>query len=113
MTEFNPGNTSTVRGTDVLRDAERLPVVDESVAIMPVTDGRVMVKALDERDTVQAKSVAMGANTSALLSGLVHCGEHLEDCKAVPSPRPATCGRACPRWSPGRDAVAATVRARP
>ncbi|WP_256939388.1 recombinase family protein [Arthrobacter sp. BF1] len=75
MTAYNPGNTTGVRGEDVLRDTETgLPVVDESVAIMPVSEWRGMVKNLDERDSAQAIPRALKATTSPLLSGLIRCG---------------------------------------
>ncbi len=73
MTPFNPNNQTKVRGSEVLRDADGLPVVDESVAIMTPGEWRAMVKAMDERDTAQSKPVALRAKTSALLSGLVWC----------------------------------------
>lgn len=76
MTPFNPGNDSKARGTGVRRGEDGLPVVDESVAIMPVAQWRAMVKQLDERDSAQAKPVALRAKTSGVLSGLVYCGEH-------------------------------------
>lgn len=79
MTAYNPGNKTKERGLDVLRGPDGLPVVDESVAIMPVAQWRAMVKKLDERDTAQSKPVAMRAKTSGILSGLVICGEHVED----------------------------------
>ncbi len=79
MTLYNPGNRKKERGADVLRDGDGLPVVDESVAIMSVHEWRAMVKALDERDSAQSKPVALRAKTSALLSGLLYCGEHLDD----------------------------------
>lgn len=74
MTPFNPGNGGRARGEEVLRDEDGLPVVDESIAIMPVAQWRAMVKALDRRDTAQARPRAMKGATSALLSGLVRCG---------------------------------------
>lgn len=76
MTPFNPGNGTKVRGTDLLRGEDGLPVVDESVGIMPVAQWRAMVKNLDERDTAQSRPVALRAKTSGMLSGLVYCGEH-------------------------------------
>jgi len=79
MTTFNPGNAAKVRGTEVLRGERGLPVVDESVAILSVSDWRAMVKALDNRDTAQSLPRAMRSKTSGLLSGLVYCGEHLDD----------------------------------
>nr|WP_307858308.1 recombinase family protein [Cellulomonas fulva] len=73
MTAYNPGNRTKERGTDVLRDADGLPVVDESVALLSPGEWRALVKALDERDTAQSKPVALRAKTSALLSGLLWC----------------------------------------
>ena len=65
-----------------------------------------MVQALDERDSAQAKPVALRAKTSALLSGLVCCGEHLDDeapvraCTAAPCRAgPATTARRATRPS--------------
>lgn len=75
MTPFNPGNTTKSRGNEVLRDADGLPVVDESVAIMPVAEWRAMVKAMDERDTAQSLPRALRSKTSGLLSGLIFCGD--------------------------------------
>lgn len=79
MTPFNPDNDTKVRGAEVLRGDDGLPVVDESVAIMPVAEWRAMVKGLDDRKSAQTKPVALRAKTSGLLSGLVWCGEHLDD----------------------------------
>lgn len=78
MTPFNPNLVSRARGPEVLRDENGLPHVDASVAIMPVSDWRAMVKKLDERDSGKALPRAMRAKTSGLLSGLVYCGEHLD-----------------------------------
>ncbi|WP_193608260.1 recombinase family protein [Nocardioides lijunqiniae] len=75
MVPFNPGNTTKARGTDVLRDADGLPVVDESIAIMPVGEWRAMVNSLDERATAQSLPRALRAKTSGLLSGLVYCAD--------------------------------------
>lgn len=74
MTAFNPGNESKVRGDQLLRDEDGLPVVDPSVAIMSVGRWRAMVKRLDTRDSAQARPRAMKTETSGLLSGLVQCG---------------------------------------
>jgi len=79
MTAYNPGNDSGIRGTEVLRDADGLPVVDESIAILSVAEWRAMVRALDARDSAQALPRALKGKTSALLSGLMWCGEHLDD----------------------------------
>ena len=60
----------------MLRDGDGLPVVDESVAILPAADWRALVARLDDRDTGHSKPRALRTKTSALLSGLVWCGEH-------------------------------------
>ncbi len=74
MVPYNPGNDSKVRGGDVLRGSNGLPVVDESIAIMSVADWRAMIRRLDDRDSAQALPRAMKGSTSPLLSGLVWCG---------------------------------------
>ena len=79
MTSYNPGNDGKRRGTDVLRGEDGLPVVDESVAIMPVHEWRAMVAKLDEPTDGRAKPRALRAKTSGLLSGLVYCAEHAEE----------------------------------
>lgn len=77
MTPFNPGRVdSKQRGDDVLRGADGLPAVDESVAILPVPKWRAMVAKLDNRDTPQSVPRAMKAKTSGVLSGLLYCAEH-------------------------------------
>jgi site-specific DNA recombinase len=91
MTAFNPGNATKQRGTEVLRDVDGLPVVDESVAVLSVPEWRALVKKLDERDSAQSKPRAMRAKTSGLLSGLVYCGEH--DGEAVRMHRGTVQGR--------------------
>ncbi|WP_420451558.1 recombinase family protein [Ilumatobacter sp.] len=67
------------RGDDVLRGADGLPVVDESLAIMSVADWRAMVAGLDAKDTGRSKPRALRTKTSPLLSGLMWCGEHGTD----------------------------------
>lgn len=79
MTPHNPGNRSKRAGTELLRGDDGLPVVDESFSVMSVPEWRAMVKALDERDSAQSLPRAMRSKTSGLLSGLVYCGEHLDD----------------------------------
>lgn len=79
MTPFNPDNATKTRCAEVLRDATGMPVVDESLAVLPVAEWRALVKKLDDRDSAQSKPVALRAKTSGLLSGLVYCGEHLDD----------------------------------
>lgn len=76
MTAYNPGNRTKERGTEVLRDVDGLPVVDESVAVLSVAEWRRLVALLDDRSTPQSRPRAMAAKTSALLSGLMWCGEH-------------------------------------
>lgn len=79
MTAYNPGNTTRVRGEDVLRDDNGLPVVDESVAILSVQDWRSLTRGLDERASAQSLPWAQRSRTSALLSGLVSCGHCCDD----------------------------------
>ena len=74
MTPFNPGNKTRVRGKEVLRGSDGLPVVG-GFGIMPVGEWRAMVKALDERDSAQARPRSMRTTTSGLLSGLVWCAD--------------------------------------
>ncbi|KQQ43087.1 hypothetical protein ASF50_03575 [Nocardioides sp. Leaf307] len=94
MTPFNPGNSTKTRGTEVLRDADGLPVVDESVAVVSVGQWRAMVKSLDERNTAQALPRALRAKTSGLLSGLVYCaGCEVRMHRGTTQGRP---GYACP-----------------
>lgn len=79
MTAYNPGNKSQVRGDEVLLGEDGLPVVDESIAIMPVADWRAMVRQLDERDSPQTRARKGRVATSELLSGLVRCGQCNDD----------------------------------
>lgn len=78
MTPYNPGNDSKQRGSDVLRDASGLPVVDERVAILSVADWRRMIALLDDDSDPRRKPRALRSATSGLLSGLVLCAEHDE-----------------------------------
>ena len=101
MVSFNPGNSSKMRGSEVLRDENGLPVVDPAVAVMTPSEWRAMVAALDNNDSPRAKPHALRAKTSALLSGLVWCG-HCEDSEGHPvrMHRGTTQGResySCPR----------------
>jgi site-specific DNA recombinase len=79
MTPFNPGNDTKVRGTNVLRDSDGLPVVVEAVSILPVADWRALVARLDDNNSPQSKPRKLRSETSALLSGLMWCGEHVGD----------------------------------
>lgn len=95
MTAYNPNNDSRVRGADVLRDSDGLPVVDDSVAILPPAEWRALVKKLDDRDSGHTMRRDERAKTSPLLSGLVWC----EQC-AVRMHRAATESRkgySCPK----------------
>jgi DNA invertase Pin-like site-specific DNA recombinase len=74
MTAFNPGNRTKVRGTDVLRGADGLPVVG-GFGIMTPAEWRAMVSALDSRTSAQSLPRAQKATTSGLLSGLVWCAD--------------------------------------
>lgn len=96
MTPFNPGNETKVRGAEVLRDEHGLPVVDESLAIMPAAEWRALVKALDERDSAQSLPRASRSTTSALLSGLVWCGEHDEPVRMHRGTTQGRPGYSCP-----------------
>jgi len=75
MVPYTTGNSTKERGSDVVRGGDGLPVVYADLAAMPVTAWRAMVKALDERDSAQARPSALRAKTSGALSGLVLCGD--------------------------------------
>ncbi|GAA5033958.1 recombinase family protein [Terrabacter aeriphilus] len=79
MIPHNPGNDGKVRGEGVLRGDDGLPVVMEDVAILTLAEWRNLIRSLDERDSGQSRPRAMRAKTSGLLSGLLFCGEHLDD----------------------------------
>lgn len=86
MTPFNPGNTkdkngkeSRRRGDGVLLGDDGLPVVNEALAIMPVAEWRALIHQLDNRDSAQTMPRALRKSTSALLSGLVWCGDPRHD----------------------------------
>lgn len=99
MTAFNPGNKTKSRGVEVLRGEDGLPIVDESVAIMTPQEWRAMVAAMDGRETPQSRPRALRSKTSALLSGLLVCGEHVDDEAGTRMHRGTTQGRAgyyCP-----------------
>lgn len=79
MVPHNPGNATKGRGADVVRDDNGLPVVDESLAILPVSQWRAMVARLDEPQTGRAMPRAMRKQTSGVLSGLMWCGDPRHD----------------------------------
>ena len=57
---------------DVLRDADGLPVVDESVAILSTAERRRLLAVLDERKRPGSRVYAAKSGTG-LLSGLIFC----------------------------------------
>ena len=75
MTPFNPGNRTHVRGREVIRGPNGLPLVDESVAIMSVVEFRRLLDRLDHRDSPQARPRLSKNATTALLSRVATCGE--------------------------------------
>lgn len=80
MVRYNPGasNKNPVKGeSQVLRGEDGLPVVDESIAIMSVSEWRRMVAGLDERPA--SRPAAMNRTTSGALSGLIWCGDKRHD----------------------------------
>lgn len=85
---------------DVLRDAEGLPVVDESVAIMSTADRRRLLGALDARKRPGSRPDQ--GKTPSLLGGLVVCAScdrpmHRHTANGYPHYRCAF--RGCPRPS--------------
>ena len=74
MVPFNPGNTAKVRGADVLRDEQGMPVIDEALAIISAANHRRLLALLDDRTSPQAQPRAGKRVTSPLLSGLATCG---------------------------------------
>jgi DNA invertase Pin-like site-specific DNA recombinase len=101
MVPKNPGNRGKLRGDDVLRGDDGLPVVDETLAMMPVSQWRAMQAKLAE-PTPHRQPRAMRRQHSGLLSGLVWCGDPRHDeprrmwrgtVGSGTGPRPAyTCG---------------------
>jgi site-specific DNA recombinase len=76
MVPHNPGNTTShVRGEDVVRGADGLPVVDESLAIMPLNQWRAMQAQLAEPSKPQRAPRALRRTHSGVLSGLMWCGD--------------------------------------
>ncbi|MFT4224989.1 recombinase family protein [Micropruina sp.] len=71
------GTRSKVRGDEVVRDEDGLPVIDETLAVMPVGQWRAMQAKLAE-PTPQRQPRALKRKHSGLLSGLMWCGEHDE-----------------------------------
>jgi site-specific DNA recombinase len=77
MIPHNPGNTTShVRGEDVVRDRDGLPVVDESLAVLPVGQWRAMQARLATTPEGGRKQPhAMRRQTSGVLSGLMWCAD--------------------------------------
>lgn len=78
MVPHNPGNVAKDRGEEVVRDEDGLPVVDESLAIMPVNQWRAMQAKLAEPNA-RRQPRAMRRKHSGVLSGLLVCGDPRHD----------------------------------
>lgn len=78
MVPHNPGHVSKDRGENVVRDADGLPVVDESLAVMPVNQWRAMQAKLAEPNA-RRQPRAMRRQHSGVLSGLMWCGDPRHD----------------------------------
>jgi site-specific DNA recombinase len=74
MVPHNPGHVSKGRGDDVVRDENGLPVVDESLAVIPVGQWRAMQARLAE-PSARRQPRAMRRQHSGVLSGLMWCGD--------------------------------------
>jgi DNA invertase Pin-like site-specific DNA recombinase len=76
MVPHNPGHRHKLnrRGEDVVRDENGLPVIEESLAVMPVDQWRAMQAKLAEPSSRRAPR-AMRRKHSGVLSGLVWCGD--------------------------------------
>lgn len=77
MVSYNPGNKKTLRGPDVLRGPDGLPVVNDALAVMALPQWRVLQERLktDSRTGEPTKPRAMLKTSSGVLSGLVWCRE--------------------------------------
>ncbi len=78
MVPHNPGQVSKYRGEEVVRDVDGLPIVDESLAIMPVPQWRAMQAKLAEPNARRTPR-AMRRKHSGVLSGLLVCGDPRHD----------------------------------
>ena len=81
MTLDNPGRTAPgqPRGSEVLRDRDGLPIVNEALAVLPLGQWRALQARLAATpDGGHKQPRAMHRVTSGLLSGLVFCAEHDE-----------------------------------
>jgi site-specific DNA recombinase len=80
MVPHNPGNTTShSRGEDVVRGADGLPVVDESLAIMPLNQWRAMQAQLATPSNPHRIPRALRRTHSGVLSGLMWCGDPSHD----------------------------------
>jgi site-specific DNA recombinase len=75
MTPLNPGNKHHERGSEVLRDEQGLPVIDESVALLTVGERQRLLDLLSDPTSPQRRPRAARSTTSPLLAGLATCGE--------------------------------------
>lgn len=80
MMPHNPGHIDEQRrrGENVVRDEDGLPVIDESLAIMPVSQWRGMQAKLAEPNA-QRMPRAMRRKHSGVLSGLMWCSDLRHD----------------------------------
>jgi len=74
MVPHNPGHVAKDRGEDVVRGEDGLPIIDESLAVMPVTQWRAMQAKLAEPNA-RRQPRAMRRQHSGVLSGLMWCGD--------------------------------------
>jgi DNA invertase Pin-like site-specific DNA recombinase len=73
MTPYTPGRVPGEKAaTDVLRDADGLPVIDESVAILTTEERRRLLATLDAAKRPGTRQKA--GHAPALLYGLARCG---------------------------------------
>jgi DNA invertase Pin-like site-specific DNA recombinase len=68
MTLHNPGNTGKLRGTEVLRDSDGMPIIREDLAVLSVEEFRTLEQRLQASEPYAAR-------TESYLAGLVWCGE--------------------------------------
>ncbi len=105
MVPHNPGRVDPKkrRGEDVVRDENGLPVIDESLAVMPVDQWRAMQAKLAEPNNRRTPR-ALRRKHSGVLSGLVWCGDdrHAEPVRmwrgtvgSSTGPRPAYTCKEC------------------
>ena len=78
LTPAGGETTGKGRGKNVVRGDDGLPKVDEGLGLLPLSQWRAMVKALDAPQDGRSMPRAMRAITSGVLSGLMWCGEHPE-----------------------------------